>query len=234
MACAAALLVCGALTRGVALGPTWAPARARSLMSMSTDANEAAMAAADVRLDVSDAQGDEVEEALEASGDVGDLKRDVIGDADMAQITPQRIMLDEQAVKAAHASAGARGPERAARGAAARGSSVFDTEVQAAGDLARASFATSDLTRALAAVRQQRLSRAAREALLGAGSVGAGRGKVKPRPGKDSADFFGDEAGVAANMQGEDGSAGCNYDDQAKVSQKSEPWCIQVCDVIVS
>jgi hypothetical protein len=221
--------------RGVALGPTWAPVRSRSLMSVSTDANEAAAAdvkldvsdaagdaaeaAADVKFDMSDAAGDAAEAALEASGDVGNYKRDEVGDADMAQITPKRIMLDEQAVEAAQAAAGA---ERAAQGAATRGASVFDTEVQAAGDLARASLATSGLTRALAAVRQQRLSRAAREALLGAGSVGgAGRGKdLKPRPGRESADFLGDDAGVAANMHGRDGSAGCNYDDQANVSEK--------------
>ena len=219
-AAALALLVCAAVqsARGVALGPTWGPVRPRSLMSVSTDANEAAMATADVQLDVSDAAGDAAEAALEESGDVGDYKRDEVGDADMAQITPQRIMLDEQAVEAAHAAAGARGADRAARGAAAGGASVFDTEVQAAGDLARASLATSGLTRALAAVRQQRLSRAAREALLGAGSVGgAGRGKdLKPRPGRESSDFFG--AGVAANMHGRVGSAGCNYDDQANVS----------------
>jgi hypothetical protein len=50
--------------------------------------------------------------------------------------------------------------------------------------------------------------RAARAAvLLGAGSVGgAGRGKaLKPREGKKSADFWEDEAGIAANIHGEDG-----------------------------
>ena len=226
--CAAALLAGGALqsARGAALGAAWAP---RSLMSMSTDAGKAALAAADAQIDVADAVGDATNDAREASGD-GEFSDDLRGEsgaAGMAQVTPERIMLDEEAVKSAARGQSKHGAaprgrkhgaaRRAARDAAAVGASVFDTEVQAARDLARESDAASGLTRALAAVRRQRLSRMARagrtQALLGAG--GAGRGKdLKPRDGKKSADFFGDEAGVAANIHGEDGSAACDYDDQ--------------------
>ena len=97
------------------------------------------------------------------------------------RITPAKIYADEMAVERA-GWGGKIGVDAGARS----GDAVFDTQVKATRDLARLSEATSDLSRALSAVRRQRLGRANR------------RGH---RPGSSKAKALVDRQGVSKNLQ---------------------------------
>ena len=92
-----------------------------------------------------------------AASDIEDDNNTSASEASRAQdtrITPAKIYADEMAVE----RAGGGGKS----GVDDRGDAVFDTQVEATRDLAKLSEATSDLSRALSAVRRQRLGRAKR------------------------------------------------------------------------
>jgi hypothetical protein len=143
----------------------------------------------DARGDVSDARGDAAEARsdghavqslrtlpfsqlvtplqsmlAERAADETTEEADVAFAKDVKRVTPMQLMRAERAVQAAggkHADAAY--PSRAETKA---GASVFDTQVKVALDLAQATEANEELSKALAAVQRQHLSRAARAANL--------------------------------------------------------------------